>query len=153
MPRPVMFDCVSSNLGKEAMDREFAAKERWIQANRNQVWQMALGPIQGRIQEICQDKTELLRKLMDSKDEYFRYCKASPPAQPKGSSDLFVVRVGPDICDECIQDPTIPMRTPPEEVKALLFEGSRKEGLGSYRYLQTRYNSGLPETKFCYPQQ
>jgi len=151
MPRPVMFDCVSSNLGKEAMDREFAAKERWIQANRNQVWQMALGPIQGRIQEICQDKTELLRKLMDSKDEYFRYCKASPPAQPKGSSDLFVVRVGPDICDECIQDPTIPMRTPPEEVKALLFEGSRKEGLGSYRYLQTRYNSGLPETKFCYP--
>jgi len=151
MPRPVMFDCQSSNLGKEAMDREFAAKERWIQANRNQVWQMALGPIQGRIQEICQDKTELLRKLMDSKDEYFRYCKATPPSQPKGASDLFVVRVGPDICDECIQDPTIPMRTPPDEVKALLFEGSRKEGLGSYRYLQTRYNSGLPETKFCYP--
>lgn len=60
---------------------------------------------------------------MDSKDEYFRYCKANPQAHDKPGSDLFVVRVGPDICDECVQDPTIPMRTPPDEVKAVLFEG------------------------------
>ncbi|CAL8072339.1 unnamed protein product [Orchesella dallaii] len=151
MPRPVMFDCVSSNLGKEAIERELSAKENWIRANRNDVWQLALGPIQGRIQEICQDKDLLLRKLMDSKDEYFRYCKATPPPPQKPGSDLFVVRVGPDICDECIQDPTIPMRTPPDEVKGILFEGLAKEGGGYYRYLRTRYDSGLPETRFCTP--
>ncbi len=58
MPRPVMFDCQSSNQGKELMEKELMAKENWIRKNRNQVWQQALGPIQGRIQDICQDKTE-----------------------------------------------------------------------------------------------
>jgi len=152
MPRPVMFDCISSNIGKESINKEYAAKENWIRSNKNEVWQLALGPIQGRIQEICQDRTELLRKLMDSKDEYFKYCKAHPPRRPGGqTNDLFVVRVGPDICDECVQDPTIPMKTPPEEIKAILFEGVRKELEGSYRYLKTRYNSGLPETRWCSP--
>lgn len=58
MPRPVMFDCQSANQGKELMEKELMAKENWIRKNKNQVWQHALGPIQGRIQDICQDKTE-----------------------------------------------------------------------------------------------
>lgn len=60
---------------------------------------------------------------MDSKDEYFRFCKANPQSTYKPGSDLFIVRVAPDICDECVMDPTIPMKTPPDEVKAILFEG------------------------------
>lgn len=58
---------------------------------------------------------------MDSKDEYFRFCKSSP-AQ-KIENDTFIVRVGPDMCDECVKDPTIPMKTPPEEVTALIYQG------------------------------
>lgn len=42
-----------------------------------------------------------------------------------------VLQIGPDPCDECYQDPTLPMRTPPEEQKALLFEGRS----GEFSYL------------------
>lgn len=58
MPRPVMFDCVSAAQGKETMEKELNAKEAWIRMNRNGIWQQALGPIQGRIQAICEDKNE-----------------------------------------------------------------------------------------------
>lgn len=58
---------------------------------------------------------------MDSKDEYFRFCKATPP--PKVENDTFIVHVGPDPCDECQRDPTIPMKTPPEHITALIYQG------------------------------
>jgi len=131
------------------VEREIDAKEAWIKLNKRGVWQRAMGPIQARIQSVCDDKNELLRKLMDSKDEYFRFCKATNP--PRVDNDTFIVRVGPDPCDECCYDPTIPMKTPPEHVSAILFEGIAREGGGYKGYLRYRWNSGLPETRFCYP--
>ena len=58
---------------------------------------------------------------MDSRDEYFKFCKATPAQPPQ--DDTFVVHVGTDRCDECYRDPTIAMRTPPAEHTALLAEG------------------------------
>lgn len=58
---------------------------------------------------------------MDSKDEYFKYCKPQVCEKPKYTQTI--IQVGPDPCDECFQDPTIPMRTPCPEQRAMLFEG------------------------------
>ncbi len=58
MPRPVMFDCISAAQGKEQVEKEIDAKERWIKANKNGIWQQAMGPIQGRVACICEDKNE-----------------------------------------------------------------------------------------------
>jgi len=151
MPRPVMFDCITCAQGKETVEKEIDAKEKWIKANKNGIWQQAMGPIQGRITCICEDKAQLLRKLMDSKDEYFRYCKATP--KQNCVNDTCIVHVGPDPCDECACDITIPMKTPREEVTALIYQGISKDNpVGGYKgYLKFRWDSGLPETRFCYP--
>jgi hypothetical protein len=58
MPRPVMFDCISAAQGREVIDKEIDAKEAWIKMNKDGIWQQAMGPIQGRIQQICEDKNE-----------------------------------------------------------------------------------------------
>jgi len=148
--RAIMSDWMSTAQGKEICRKEIDAKERWIKANRNGIWQQAMCPIQGRIQEICEDKKELLHKLMDSKDEYFKFCVGTAPRNMQ--SDTCCCNIVKDpCCDECCCDPTIPMKTPPEHVTGLIFEGLAKEGGGYKRYLTCRYNSGLPETRFCYP--
>jgi len=152
MPRPVMFDCVSSNLQRETINKEQYTRERWFKDNKDEIWTQSMGPIQGRVMKICHDKDELMRKLMDSKDEYFKYCKQGPPEKPKSCFDqMMVLQVGPDPCDECFQDPTIPMRTPHPDQRAKLFEGISHDGRGAKGYLRDRYDMGLPETKFCYP--
>jgi hypothetical protein len=38
-----------------------------------------------------------------------------------------------------------------ENININYFEGLAAEGGGYKRYLQTRWDSGLPETRFCYP--
>jgi hypothetical protein len=53
-----MFDCISAAQGKEQVEKEIDAKERWIKANKNGIWQQAMGPIQGRVACICEDKNE-----------------------------------------------------------------------------------------------
>jgi hypothetical protein len=53
-----MFDCISAAQGREVIDKEIDAKEAWIKMNKDGIWQQAMGPIQGRIQQICEDKNE-----------------------------------------------------------------------------------------------
>jgi len=149
MPRPIMFDCISSGQTRETIEMEQKSREHWFKHNKELIWDNAIGPIQGRIMGICCNKNELSRKLMDSQDEYFKFCRAAPPKAPEDNCTW--LRIGPDPCDECEQDPTIPMRTPPPEQFNMIFEGLSKEGRGAFGYLQTRYNSGLPETRFCRP--
>jgi len=147
-----MFDCVSSNLQRETIDKEFSTREQWFRNNKDKIWAQSMGPIQGRITQICHDKDELMRKLMDSQDEYFKFCKTAPPeAPPHRKNDPITIRVGPDYCDECTRDPTIPMKTPHPNQRALLFEGQSHSGGGYKGYLRSRYDMGLPETKYCYP--
>jgi len=148
MPRNCLMDVVSSGQVRETINNEMRAREHWFKHNRDCIWYNNIGPIQGRIMAICQDKKELSRKLMDSRDEYFKFCVPPPKPAPPAP---FTIQVGPDPCDECYQDPTIPMRIPPEEQKALLYEGQSSEGGGTKGYLTSRYNCGLPETKFCRP--
>ncbi|CAG7786993.1 unnamed protein product [Allacma fusca] len=160
-----LFDSISANLQKESAMKESLAKEMWYKSNKELIWNQNMGPICCRVRAICDDKQELSRKLMDSLDEYFRYCQVPPMKWPTPpvccpeqnpypapfSCQNEIAQRCPDPCDECCQDPTIPMKCVPDCQRAVLFQGLSHEGGGAAGYLKNRWNSGLPEYRFCRP--
>jgi len=158
-------DTFSTNLHRQCVEKEGTTKEMWYKFNKDHIWNQNIVPICGRVQAICGNKYELARQLMDSKDEYFRYCQVPPmkwpsppaccPAANPCPPQFFCLneqaRHCPDCCDECCQNPLIPMKCVPDCQKALLFQGLSHEGGGAAGYLRNRWDSGLPEYRFCRP--